>query len=590
MSALPKARKKFVAVLIKPSHYDDEGYVIQFWRSFIPANTLAVLYSLISDCADKRVFGEDVDFEILPIDELNTKVEPHKLIEKIKGADGGFVGMVGVQSNQYPRALDLAREFRAAQIPVVIGGFHVSGSISMLPGIQPELQEAISLGVTLFAGESEGRMADLLRDIWNGTTKPIYNYMNDLPNVEGAPTPYLPADVAKKVAGWYSSFDSGRGCPFQCSFCTIINVQGRVSRHRSPDDIAQAIRANSREGVKRFIITDDNFARNAQWEAILDKLIELRKVEKIRMKYFIQVDALSYKIPGFIDKCKKAGISTAFIGIESVNPDNLVAMKKLQNRLDEYRLCIQAWKRAGVTVIIGYIVGMPNDTRETMLRDIKVIQDELPVDIIEMLILTPLPGSEDHQKLFEKQVAMDADLNSYDLYHVVKDHEKMSRKELRDAYHEAYLSFFSEEHVERILRRSHVNGRPAHSLVYWMCLYHGSMYIEHVHPMEAGLIRRRHRHQRRPGLPIESRFVFYPKRVREMSWKGYQWFKLWRRNKRIANKIERDPLAMEYTDLALRPPSESDETDLHLLTDFEDTRRAFKKRVKAAVEADREAV
>ena len=77
----------------------------------------------------------------------------------------GFVGLVGVQSNQFPRALDLARQFRAADVPVVIGGFHVSGCISMLPELTPDLQEALDLGVTLYAGESEGRMTDLLRDI-----------------------------------------------------------------------------------------------------------------------------------------------------------------------------------------------------------------------------------------------------------------------------------------------------------------------------------------------------------------------------------------------------------------------------------------
>src|ERR1043165_2878835 len=154
-------RRVFKIVLIKPSHYDAAGYVIQWWRSTIPSNSLASVYGLLSDCAAERVLGLDIDIEIDAFDECNTVIDVKGTIRQIRAAGAGFVGLVGVQSNQYPRALDLAREFRAAGLPVVIGGFHVSGCISMLPELRPELQEALDLGVTLFAGESEGRMTEL---------------------------------------------------------------------------------------------------------------------------------------------------------------------------------------------------------------------------------------------------------------------------------------------------------------------------------------------------------------------------------------------------------------------------------------------
>src|SRR5215468_906974 len=151
-------------------------------------------------------------------------------------AGSGFIGLVGVQSNQFPRALDLARQFRAADIPVVIGGFHPSGCIAMLPELPPDLQEALSLGVTLYAGEGEGRMADLLKDIDGGTLKPVYNYLKDMPDMAAASLPMLPREIVERNAASYTSFDAGRGCPFQCSFCTIINVPGRKSRYRNADD------------------------------------------------------------------------------------------------------------------------------------------------------------------------------------------------------------------------------------------------------------------------------------------------------------------------------------------------------------------
>ena len=68
-------------------------------------------------------------------------------------------------------------------------------------------------------------------------------------------------------------FDAGRGCPFSCSFCTIINVQGRKSRARNADDVERLVRADLAQGVHNFFITDDNLARNQNWEAIFDRLI-----------------------------------------------------------------------------------------------------------------------------------------------------------------------------------------------------------------------------------------------------------------------------------------------------------------------------
>ncbi|MGH7834288.1 MAG: hypothetical protein ACREQK_11635, partial [Candidatus Binatia bacterium] len=183
------SKHKFKVVLIKPSHYDAEGYVIQWWRSTIPSNSLASVYGIVSAGAQDKVLGPDVDIEIDAYDECNTVIDVTAAIRKIRLADGGFIGLVGVQSNQFPRALDLGRQFRAAGLPVVIGGFHVSGSISMLPELPQDLQKALDLGITLFAGEGEGHIADLLRDVDAGKLKPIYNYLGELPNMAAAILP-----------------------------------------------------------------------------------------------------------------------------------------------------------------------------------------------------------------------------------------------------------------------------------------------------------------------------------------------------------------------------------------------------------------
>ena len=282
--ARTRTTRLFHLFLIKPSHYDDDGYVIQWARSSIPANTLATLNGLALDCAERRVLGEDVEMRVTAWDETNTRIRPDRIIRQIRESGGhGLIALVGVQSNQFPRAVDIARPLRAAGIPVCIGGFHVSGCIAMLPELPPELRDAMDLGITLFAGEAEGRLEELLRAADSGKLEPLYNFMNDLPRLEGEPAPYLPVDVVRRTMGVRTSFDAGRGCPFLCSFCTIINVQGRKSRARSPDDVERLVRANVAQGVHKFFITDDNLARNQNWEAIFDRLIKMREEEGLEI-------------------------------------------------------------------------------------------------------------------------------------------------------------------------------------------------------------------------------------------------------------------------------------------------------------------
>ena len=186
--------RRFCLVLIKPSHYHDDGYVIQWFRSAIPSNSLAVLYDLARECVEQQVLGEDVELEIYAFDETNTYIRPARIADLIEQAGGGMIMLVGVQSNQFPRALDLAAQFRSRSIPVAIGGFHVSGTMAMLKETDPAVQKALDLGVSLFAGEAEGRLANFLRDTFENRLQPIYNFMSDLPNIAGVAPPMLPAE------------------------------------------------------------------------------------------------------------------------------------------------------------------------------------------------------------------------------------------------------------------------------------------------------------------------------------------------------------------------------------------------------------
>jgi len=547
-----KVMQRFSLFLIKPSHYDDDGYVIQWLRSAIPSNTLAVMNGLALECKNNRALGDDVEIEITAIDETNSRVRPEKIAKQLAGSRGLIV-LVGVQSNQFPRAMDLARIFRKAGVQVCLGGFHVSGCLSMLPELTPELKEALDLGISLFAGEAEGRFEQVLRDAWNASLKPIYNYMDDLPSISGATLPILPASRIKRTAGSLSSFDAGRGCPFLCSFCTIINVQGRKSRRRSADDVEKIVRQNVAQGVNRFFITDDNFARNMDWEAIFDRLIALREQEKFNIKFILQVDTMCHRLPHFIEKAGRAGVARVFIGLESINPDALLGARKKQNKITEYRKMLLAWKHAGVTVFAGYILGFPGDTPESILRDINIIKRELPIDLLEFHCLTPLPGSEDHQRLYKAGAYLDPDLNKYDLEHVTAKHEVMSREQWEQIYLDAWKTFYTTEHMKTVMRRSVATGSNPGNMLLLLSWYWGCIELEKIHPLQGGYLRRKYRKERRPNLPLENPLAFYPAYIFDLIWKHLRLARQILTLGLFRRRLKRDADARNYTDLALTP-------------------------------------
>ncbi len=571
-------QKRFRLELIKPSHYDDDGYVIQWHKAWIPSNSLACLYGLVLDLAERQALGPDVEIAVNACDETNTVIPIEQIIRRHgQSGEPGLVCLVGVQSNQFPRAMDLARRFRTAGLQVAIGGFHVSGCMAMLPELPESLQEALDLGVTLFAGEAEGRLAEFLGDALAGNLKPVYNFMNDLPGIGSQPTPFLPKAMVQRYGGSIATFDAGRGCPFQCSFCTIINVQGRKSRWRDADDVERLVRANVAQGIYRFFITDDNFARNRNWEAIFDRLGDLREEMNLPFSIIIQVDTLAHQIENFITKAKRAGVARVFIGLENINPENLMAAKKRQNRITEYRQMLQDWRAQQIITYAGYILGFPADTPEKIERDIEVIKRELPIDILEFFCLTPLPGSEDHKNLDAAGVPMDPDMNIYDLEHVCTGHPTMSKEEWQDIYNRAWDLYYSDDHVATLMRRMVVSGNKPERIWAHTLQFAGCMRYEKVHPLQGGYFRRKVRTQRRSGLPVESPLVFYPRRLWEIV-RTYGPFALYAlRMWLLCQRIKRDPATASYTDLALSPVEEPEEEHLEMFEQSDAAKAAVAK-------------
>jgi len=571
-------KKTFQLVMVKPSHYDRDGYVIQWHKSSIPSNTMAVIYGLAMDCAERKVLGEETEIVLTSYDETNTRIKVKEIAKTIKNSgDLGIVTLVGVQTNQFPRAIDLARQFIQEGVLVSLGGFHVSGCISMLKELPYDIKEAMDMGVSIFAGELEGHLEELLNDAVSGKLKQLYNFMANLPALEGTPVPFLPVKLIERMSGLRTAFDAGRGCPFSCSFCTIINVQGRTSRYRNADDVEEIIRANVAQGINSFFITDDNFSRNRDWESIYDRIIKLREEEGFEITFSIQVDTVCHKIPRFIEKSGRAGVNRAFIGMESINPESLIAAQKKQNNIAEYRNLLQAWHRVGVLTFAGYILGFPSDTPESILRDIRIIQKELPVDLLEFFILTPLPGSQDHKELVEKGVVLESDMNKYDTTYVTAPHAKMTAKEWQDIYNRAWEEYYSYEHVERIIRRAKKWGYKTRKMM-WMTLeFYACATIEKIHPLDGGIFRKKYRKDRRYGMPIENPVSFYLKYGWEILSKHVKFLKVYLNYRKIHARAMNDQIKVHERDIAMEPFNKAELNELELYKTTEAARAVAEK-------------
>lgn len=541
-----RIKRTFHLILIKPVRYDEEGYPIQWRRAVYPSLALSVLNGLAEDCAQRKVLGPDTGITIEAWDDQCGLPKMEEMIDRARSARAGcLVGMVAVHTAQFPRCAALARQFRAAGVPVIIGGSHVSGCLAVMPELPPELRELKDMGVSFFRGEAEGRLALVIRDAARAKLAPVYNFAGKPVAMEEAVMPSrLPENVQKRIAQFLdpmTPIEAGRGCPRKCSFCTVVNVHGRKARSRTSEAVATYIRDCVKEGRNRFLFTDDNFARNLKWKEILLAMIRLKEEEGLDFTFVLQADTRSHRIPDFIDLAARAGCNQVFVGMESINPDSLASVHKEHNSVDNYQEFCLAWKARGMIVMAGYILGFPTDTPDTIRRDLAIIKNELPVDLLYPFILTPLPGSEDHAGLVRRGVPLDPDLNRYTTFHATRAHDHMSGAELEAVYHEAFRIFYEDAHCLRVLKRHAAFGGDLDLLIAFMIVARNGFLIEGLNPAENGIIRMKSRLDRRPDLPLEPLIPFMARRAWETVSSQLSWWRQLTKYKRMARYAEKHP-------------------------------------------------
>jgi hypothetical protein len=497
--------------LIRATNYTDDGYPITMRIGVIRSNTLTQMGTLVRDLVNYPFFS-GVKLTVRLVDEAIGRVPSKEILgrSRISGVKT-IVMLVGVQTNQFPRAQDIASNFLPHGIPVLIGGFHVSGMLTMV-GLTSDLREAMVSGITLVAGEVEGdRLPKVVEDVVRGCAEPLYNFLSPTPDLANIPTPRLTKEDMKGFASAYSTIDTGRGCVFTCEFCTIINVQGRVMRNRVPEQIVEFVRRSYHEaGIAHCFFTDDNIARNPRWRDLFAGLIELREREKIPFTFMMQSDLAARKIPpgDFFIRAAQAGCNQAFFGVESVNRDNLRSQEKFQNQVTEYKGLVEHCHSLGITCHAGYILGLPFDTPSSIRENIAELQS-IGFDSASFYILTPLPGSKDHQRWWRERRWMDEDFNTYDSAHVAVAPERMTKSDLMGAYRKAWHQFYSVDHMVNVLKGWRHDRRYYWNRLFFFAAYLYASTVERLHPMNCGFWTVRRRGDRRSGLGMEGFFPFW---------------------------------------------------------------------------------
>ncbi|MGH7905236.1 MAG: B12-binding domain-containing radical SAM protein [Candidatus Binataceae bacterium] len=552
-SIKPEPCRTIRTYFIKPSRYDEEGYVQYFRWGVQPNNTLTVLAALNEAYNRQFSAGRNVYLETILWDEICDGVVGPATIKAIKekAQEDGVelvIGIAGVQSNQYPRGRDLALQFVAQGMTTMMGGFHVSGYPDSCKFLN-------SCGVTTVVGEAESLWGQIVEDFLKGELQLTYSVSEGIraktgredimvPIITDAQLPMLDDRYLTRFFNpAMTTLDTSRGCPFTCSYCSVKNVMGRTMRSREPEAVINWVRDAIRyHGIESLFLVDDDFFRSPRWEEILTGLVEVKK-EYPQLSFMIQVDvdascfanvaegesegAKHRRSKRFVELAARAGCYQAFVGIESLNPDNLNYATKYQNTddrqhrmsleesrnrvLSKYRRVVENWHRYGVSVHAGYMLGFPFDGPDCGKIAAKTLK-KLGFDLVSFFIMTPLPGTEDQVRHAKEGNIIDWDFNNLDSQHVTLKHPRLDVNSLLKAYRDAFTGFHSLGHILKLIFTAtggHNLCAEARRSIMRQSLYYFFSYRQGRHPMVGGIWQIRRRDVRRSAVTDDEAYRYF---------------------------------------------------------------------------------
>lgn len=339
----------------------------------------------------------------------------------------GITFMTGLAN----RAYELSSHFRSRGIITVAGGFH--------PTLSP--QEAGNHFDIVVSGEAEDTWPGILDDIEKRRFKPLYQ------SSLYAPLTHVPKprrDLLQKTKKHYITTDAvqtGRGCKHSCSFCSVTAFFKGNHRSKPLENVMQEIKSAERN----FMFVDDNIIADREFALSLFKeMIPMKKrwVSQCSIKIADDPELLKY--------AASAGCIGLFIGIESVNSENLDMVNKSFNKPEEYIRKIRIINHAGIGVEAGMIVGLDSDDKGVFQRNLEFLQ-QANIGALQLAILTPQPGTPLRKQFEEEGRIIDNNWAHYDYRHTVIQPRQMSPQELQDGADWLYVQYYR---LDRIIMRT----------------------------------------------------------------------------------------------------------------------------------------
>ena len=446
-------------VLIKPSKYDLNGVVERFTAGFMPNATLYHIASL----TPKHIRG--VPTTVHTVDEYVQGSLDYLRLLNAETDCTTLVALVGVQSHQFHRALDLAAYARRGGVRhVVIGGPHP---------MTCETSTFQNRGVSFALAEAELIWEEILQDALKGELQPVYGANQRWAKSLGSPVIQPPSHEELKrywipMMGLYPV----RGCPYSCSYCSVIKISGRQVRSPSIESTLASLRRAKKAGVKMVMFVSDNFNKFPEIEELLHALID----EQLGLQFLCQCDAQVVRQPDLVELMARAGCFQMFVGIESFNRKTLRSFQKYHNHPQRYGDMIKMCSEVGIRPHFSNIIGFPDDTEKDVRHHLEILMDLMPT-AASFYVLTPIPGTKQYDEYRMRGLIRENNLDRFDATYPTWAHPHISAERMYDLLFECYRKYYT-----ALMRKRDLEGMDLSFAT--MSRFLAS---KNIHPMSGGV-------------------------------------------------------------------------------------------------------
>ncbi len=341
-----------------------------------------------------------------------------------------------------PRAMEIARCYRARGIPVIAGGIHITTATDTIP------EDAFD---ALCVGAAEGTWPEIMADLARGKLKRHYRCKGPLHGEDIVSPAY---DMIYSQPYLYCNVvHTSRGCPFRCDFCYNSSREHQYV-NRPIADVLSDIHAT---GQKHILFIDDNFTGNRVWTREF-----LRTIRPMGLLWSAAVSIDTAGDAELLDLMRDSGCRSLFIGFESINPNSISSVHKRQNQVSVYEQAIREIHNRGIMINGSFVFGLDGDTVETFPATLDWIVKNR-IETVTSHILTPYPGTALYDRMKAEGRLLTDDLSLYNTANVVFQPKGMTPEELYQGYLWIYRQVYSLRNIIR--RRPYARHQR---MTYWL--------------------------------------------------------------------------------------------------------------------------